>query len=133
MGDWMMAALRALLALPLVLPMSAAETQFNDKAFCDVIKQFAEKANKDTGSMLDPVTRSDGMAVMCETKIVDFKKFLIVDDSNLRDGWLQKQQQWNDIYCKDNGWSKAIANGWTVTQTLTSVNGKRYSIKAECR
>jgi len=67
--------------------------------FCVALEQFADKANKDAGSMLDTITRNDGMSVLRETKIIDFKKLLNIDPSALRDGWQQrKQQQWNDIY-----------------------------------
>jgi hypothetical protein len=39
--------------------------------------------------MLGTVTRNDGMSVLCETKIIDFEKFLNIDPSALRDGWRQ--------------------------------------------
>ncbi|SRR6266404_6924656 len=129
----MVAKSRVLFIVPFALLITSAKAQFADKEFCDPMRQFADKANKDAGSMLDSITRNDGMAVLCSSKIVDFKKFLNVDDSSFRDGWVQrKQQQWNEIYCKDNYWLKAIAAGWTVAQTMTFVNGKRYWMKAEC-
>jgi hypothetical protein len=113
---------------------SSAEAQYTDDGFCDAMKEWSDKLNKDAGSMLDSITRSDGVAVLCATKIVDFKKFIKIDESAMRDDWFQrKQQQWNDIYCKDDIWSQAIAAGWTVAQTWVFANGKRYWMKAECR
>jgi hypothetical protein len=126
-----------LLALVCFTTLAIAEeasAQFSDEDSCVALKRFADKANKDAGSMLDRVTRNDGMSVLCETKIIDFNKFLNIDPSALRDGWQErKQQQWNDIYCHDEYWSKAISAGWTVAQTMTFANGKRYWMTAECK
>ena len=83
--------------------------------------------------MVDPVTRNDGMAVLCNTKVVEYKKSMIVDFSMLRDGWKErKQKQWNSIYCDGSHWQKLIDDGWTVSTTLISKSGERFWFKAEC-
>jgi hypothetical protein len=83
--------------------------------------------------MLDKVTRMDGIAVLCGTRVVAFYKFLNVAPSALREGWRErKQKQWNDVYCTDPLWLDAIRGGWTVSTIATFVEGTRIYIDANC-
>ena len=108
--------------------------QFDDAAFCKSMQEFAVKANKDAGSMLDANTRNDGLAVLCAEKVIDFKKFLIAPSYMMRPGWKdRKSKQWRDIYCKDPYSKLAIQNGWTIATTMTTTDGDRSWITADCQ
>jgi hypothetical protein len=108
--------------------------QFTDGQFCDWMKEIAAKSNKDAGAKVDAMTTNLGMAVLCNMKVIDFKKRLDVPMSNLAAGWEErKQSQWNEIYCNNIAFAQAIAAGWTISLTLTSVDGKRHYMEAKCK
>jgi hypothetical protein len=98
------------------------------------MQETAAKSNKDAGSKVGSVTTHMGMAVLCNMKVVDFKKRLDVPFSALGSGWEdRKQAEWNQIYCNNVGFSQAIANGWHISTTTTDADGKRHYIEAKCR
>ena len=114
--------------------ISVRSQQFDDTAFCETMHKFAANANKDAGSLVDAHTRNDGMAVLCATKVVDFKKFIDVPQDAMRPGWKdRKSDQWRNIYCNDPFWRSAIQNGWTVATTIVTVDGDRTWIEAVCK
>lgn len=110
-------------------------SSFDDESFCMTLESFKADLDKDTGKMVDKYTRNDGMALLCGGKIVEYKKFLFVDASDMRSGWQsRKEQQWNDLYCNDEKvWLDAINNGWTVAFSIITQDGKRFWHKAECK
>ena len=118
--------------LLLLVPAMASAAEFDDESFCNVMMEQQKKINADAGQMVDAVTRNDGVAVLCSTKIIDFKKFMASDSSKMREGWQdRKAKQWNEIYC--NGvFLDAINNGWTVAFTLIFQDGNRFWYKANC-
>jgi hypothetical protein len=106
---------------------------FDEAAFCAEMKQAAERRRADIGTMLDQVTRMDGIAVLCGMRIVTFYKFLNIGPNALRDGWKErKQKQWDAIYCTNAAWLDAIRSGWTVSAVETFVEGTRIYIDAKC-
>jgi hypothetical protein len=134
---WPSGAKRLLACLPFIVisfsVFPAGASPFDHSAFCVEMKGFAEKARADAGTMLDPITRSDGMAVLCESRVVTFYRYMTVAPTALRDGWkARKQSQWNDIYCKDAAWLPVIQAGWTVAIAITFVDGTRVFMEAKC-
>jgi hypothetical protein len=94
--------------------------QFPDALFCQVMEETAAKSNKDTGSKVDAVATHMGIAVLCNMKVVDFKKHIDVPFGSFEAGWEDRRQaQWNQIYCNNLGFSQAIANGWRISATKT--------------
>jgi hypothetical protein len=121
--------------LAITLALNALNASaFDHQSFCKNLREFAVTSNQDAGSMLDAVTRHDGMAVLCNAKIVDFKKFILVNVSEFRDGWRERKQfQWNNTYCTNEAFRPAIDAGWTIASTVTFKDGSRYFLKAVCR
>jgi hypothetical protein len=106
---------------------------FDEVVFCTTMKDFAEKAKADEGTMLDEFTRFDGMAVLCGVRMITFYKFIKVAPEAMRDGWNdRKQALWNEMFCKDAAWLSAIQAGWRVSQTVTFVDGAPFYNEARC-
>ena len=125
----------ALVVGSLVLPCpSVAEAEtFTDAIFCRWMQDFATQANKDAGTKVDAVTTHEGLAVLCNMKLVDFKKRLEVPFTAMKAGWDgRKQAQWNQIYCTDPGFMQAIKSGWRISSTMTDVEGNRHYMEATC-
>ncbi len=116
-----------------LLSPSSYAAEFSDKEFCKAMTDLMTNINKDAGQMVDATTRNDGGAVLCNSKIVDYKKFLKAPSTAMREGWKErKNAQWNEIYCK-GPFLDAIRNGWTISTTLTTIDGDRTWIKANCK
>lgn len=112
---------------------AVAQGAFDEAAFCAAAKDAAQKMNQESPMMVDNLTRQDGMAVVCAARMVDFKKSILVKQSDFREGWLErKQAQWNELYCPNEIMGPAIRAGWTVQMTLTFASGERYRISAKC-
>lgn len=106
---------------------------FDDAKFCVEMKQAAERSRSDIGTMLDLVTRMDGIGVLCGTRTITFYKFINVAPSAFRDGWKErKQKQWDAIYCADPAWRQAVKAGWAISSTVTFVEGTRIYLEAQC-
>ena len=112
----------------------ARAEQFTDAWFCQFMKEAADKSYKDVGSKVDSVTINLGMGVLCNMKVVNYKKRLEVPFSAFNAGWEQrKQAQWNQIYCNNVGFAEAIASGWTISVTTIDADGKQHYMDAKCR
>lgn len=106
---------------------------FDDANFCAQMKQAAERGRSDIGTMLDKITRVDGIGVLCGSRVVTFYKFINVPPSAFRDGWKErKQKQWDAIYCTDPAWLPAVKAGWAISTTVTFLEGTRIYIEAKC-
>jgi hypothetical protein len=113
-----------------VFPAAAAH---NETEFCATLKHYAEKSRADIGTMLDGVTRFDGMAVLCGLRRVVYYHFLTIAPIALRDGWKErKQKQWNEIYCQTPVFLEAIEAGWVIMDTITLVDGTRIYLETKC-
>jgi hypothetical protein len=119
-----------LLALPLL--MTLANPQF-DAAFCKMLTDGAVKVNAEKGSMVDLVTRNEGVIVSCNTKSVEFKKSLTVNASELKDGWQAfHEKRHNEGLCKLEDWAFAVKTGWSVSMPFTTLDGKTFTLIAKC-
>ena len=106
---------------------------FDDQKFCDHLERSVADAKKDIGKWLDKFTRNDGATVLCGAKLVEYKKTFNVGFDKLQSDWRAVQQRaWNDTFCKDPGWRRAILAGWTVANSYTAPNGARERIVAVC-
>lgn len=103
-----------------------------DADTCTTLETFQARAEPDTGKMLDQITRNGGVFVLCGTKSVTFKKFLLVNADSLRSGWEgRKAEQWNQIYCQ-GPWAEIVAQGWSVAVEMHTLDGTRFWHAAEC-
>ena len=123
-----------LIAACLTWPLPLQAQPFTDALFCQAMQEIATQRNKDAGTKVDAVTTDLGIAVLCNMKVVDFKKRIDLAFSQMDPGWQdRKQSQWNRIYCNNPGFAKAIANGWRISSTTTDTEGKRHHMEANCR
>jgi hypothetical protein len=121
------------LAVPMLALSVIPAMAFDDAAFCQRLTDFAAKANEDKGSAIDGLSSNEGVSVSCDTKTLIFHKALALSMSELGTTWhASKQQEWNAIYCANPDWSPILANGWKVAASLTTFDGKRMTIFAQC-
>jgi hypothetical protein len=105
---------------------------FDQDEFCQAATEVARRANASAGRWLDRSTRHDGVRVDCESKTVEFRRFLNADPDSMRSDWEErKARDWNSNYCVDQDWREAIDNGWKITSTVTIRTGDRLSFVAE--
>ena len=115
------------------LILAVPASSFDDDLICQDFQDAADTMNKDRGKMVDVITRTDGVTVLCGVKILQFKKFLFTSPKALRPGWqARKQSQWNDLYCQGDFRRIILENGWTVSQEWIFEDGARFLMKAEC-
>ena len=108
----------------LILAPAQVSAAFDDVEFCGEMKGFSERAKQDVGVMVDAVTRNDGTAVLCGLRVIDFKKFSTAPTTAYREGWrARKERQWSETSCQY--FSAALKAGWTISQTLTFIDGAR--------
>ncbi|MBX9726688.1 MAG: hypothetical protein K2X09_05425 [Rickettsiales bacterium] len=116
-----------------VLCSPATALSFDDAGYCEGMQKLQMKVNADSGAMLDAYTRNDGVSVLCNTKVVEFKKSLLTNSTDLREGWQErKASQWDKIYCEMPA-LEAIKSGWTIGFSLVTKDGVRFWHKAECK
>lgn len=119
------------LALPLAAPSSAIA--FDDSDFCVAAKQVAVAAEKDVGVWIDRVTRSAGIIVFCDKKVVEFRRFTYTPSAAMDAAWKErKTAEWNGTQCASRLWSQAILNDWKVALSLTAADGGQFRLDAKC-
>ncbi len=120
-----------LLALPLVITL-AANPQF-DAGFCKMLTNNVAKVNAAKGSMVDSITRNEGIELSCDKKSVAFKKSLTVNASQLPEGWLASaDERHNKGLCVLEDWKFAIKTGWTISMPITTRDGQNFTLTAKC-
>ena len=131
----MLAHHRCLLVLVLQVALSstASAFAFDEKAFCAAAEQFAFAASRDADRWLDRTTRSGGMVVFCEKRLVEVRRFTSARSDTMNESWKRREEQaFNATHCNNPIWQDAIANGWRITLTVTAADGARVSIDARC-
>jgi hypothetical protein len=121
------------LVLQVALSSTASAFAFDEEAFCAAAQQFASAANQDADRWLDRTTRSGGMAVFCDKRLVEIRRFTSVSSDSMNENWKQREgQAFNATHCHNDIWQDAIANGWRITLTVTAADGARVSIDTRC-
>lgn len=124
----MRASLLALIAAGATLGVagSGPARSFDNTQFCQAVTEFVRAATPDVGTWLDRSTRNDGVEIICNRKLVHFKRYSSTPGSALRDTWKEnKTQEWQGAYCTKPMWRDAIDNGWSISATITTVTGER--------
>jgi len=112
--------------LMLVVFIPPPALSFNEDEFCFAVSDIARRVNARKGKWLDRSTRYDGVAVDCAAKTVEVKRFLNADPDSMREGWkTRKERAWNQDFCSDEGWRKAIDAGWTIVSMVTFSSEER--------
>jgi hypothetical protein len=104
-----------------------------DDQACKILGDMATKMQPELPKTIDPVTRLDGVVVLCSLKTFANNKTILVKLSDFREGWQErKQQQWNKMNCENEAFKPLIDRGWRFTQNMTFVSGERINIDAKC-
>jgi len=123
-------------AIPIVMLvtlMPAPALSFNQDEFCLAVTDIASRMNARKGKWLDRSTRYDGLAVDCEAKTLEVRRFLNADPDSMRPGWkTRKQRAWKHDFCSDERWRKAIDAGWTIISVVTFRSEDQLSFIAQC-
>jgi hypothetical protein len=120
------------LGLALAAPSSAIA--FDDSDFCVAARQLAVAAEKDIGVWIDRVTRSAGIVVSCDKKVVEFRRFTYTPSAAMDMGWKErKTAEWNGTQCASRLWAQAIQNDWKVALSLTAADGGQFRLDAKCQ
>ena len=124
--------LAAALMLAAASPSAWAEDA-KARALCLELTQFAVSANAWAGTWVDRVTRHDGMAVACEDKKIELKRFMSIALKEDRDAWTERQElEFNRASCSNALSRRAMEEGWDVRATYTMATGESVSLSAEC-
>jgi hypothetical protein len=112
---------------------SASADDAKARALCLELTNFALGANARAGKWLDRVTRHDGMAVACEDKKVELKRFVSVAVKEDHDEWKERQElEFKTASCGHELSRRAMEEGWDVLATFTMASGENVSLSAEC-
>lgn len=123
-------ALQAQTAAPVFRP---SPIRPSDSEACATLRKIAEDTTRELPIMVDAITRTDGMSVICSLRSFTVNKFLNVDLSAFRQGWdARKQAQWNQIICRNEAFAPLQKRGWRFTQNLTFRSGERFMQDASC-
>ena len=115
------------------MPLAPA-IAFDDSDFCVAARQLAVAADGDIGVWVDRVTRSAGMVVSCDRKVVEFRRFTYTPTIAMDGAWKErKAAEWNGTHCASRLWAQAIRNEWKVALSLTAADGGQVSLNAQCK
>ncbi len=122
------------LALPVLLVAATPSFAFDDAAFCKMLTESLAEANATKGTVLDLITREDGMALSCDQKSVAYKRVITIGAAQMKPGWqAYEQQRYRKAMCKLEPWSSAIVSGWSVSMPVTTRDGQRFILTAKCQ
>jgi len=123
-----------LLSDPVATMHTAQATDSDDEQICAQLSAVAEKFIAQTPTMVDAVTRVDGLAVICAARMVTTSKYILLNLSEMKDGWQEtKQAQLNAQDCNIPSTRALIDRGWTFQQVFAFRSGERFVLKARCQ
>jgi hypothetical protein len=105
---------------------SSPTLSFDHKQFCVAVREVIRSSAGDVGTWADRFTRKDGVEIVCDRKLVHFKRYFGAPANTLSAEWKErKAQAWESAYCKRPLWREAVDNGWIVSATVTTITGER--------
>lgn len=108
--------------------------QDTDAQACVRIRKIADDTTRELPVMVDAITRTDGMSVICALRTVTFNKSILVELGQFREGWADRMQsQWNQIICRNGAFSPLQKRGWRFAQNMTFRSGERVTYDASCK
>ena len=130
---WALGLLAALQDAPPVVHPPPALAGMSDAEFCKTMRAIVDTTMTELPKMVDRITRTDGMTVLCGLRTVATNKSFLVPLSQFRDGWqARKQEQWNRLTCDDNLFGPMARKGWRFALNLTFISGERFILDAKC-
>jgi hypothetical protein len=128
-GSRRVQALTMRLALAFVLAwviVPSPSLGFDDEQFCLAVREIIRSSTFDVGTWADRFTRNDGVELICDRKLVHFKKYYGAPSSAITDAWRdRKAEEWESGYCKRSLWSEAISSGWIISSTVATITGEQ--------
>jgi hypothetical protein len=126
---WSLLSIIALVAAP-----GGPVVAFDDADFCVAIKQWAAATDGDVGVWVDRKTRNAGVMVVCDRKLVEFRRFTYSPSSSLDGAWrASKAAEWSGAHCGSPLWTQAIRNNWKIALSVTAADGGHVLLHAECK
>jgi hypothetical protein len=117
-----LAAVIALLTFSPVLAMAAT---------CSELMGFENDVNHTLPRQIDEATELIQVRVNCETKAISYTKRLLIQPSDLADGWqTRKQRQYVQLHCNAQG--LASVSGWNTLDIIFDPD-LNYLITLEAR
>lgn len=99
---------------------------FEDQQFCLAVREIIRSSSFDVGTWADRFTRNDGVEIICDRKLVHFKRYYGAPASAITDTWRdRKAEEWESGYCKRSLWREAVENGWIISSTIATITGER--------
>jgi hypothetical protein len=122
----MRALLPAAIGASAVIAAAGGLHAFDNTQFCQAVTQLVRAAGEDVGTWVDRSTRNDGVEIICNRKLVHFKRFARAPAPALSGDWKEaKTEEWRGAYCTSALWREAIENGWLISATVTTSSGER--------
>ena len=110
----------------LAAAVTSSARAFDNTQFCQAVTQMVRAAAGDVGTWVDRSTRNDGVEIVCDRKLVHFKRTSNAPAGTLRGNWREaKTQEWRGAYCANPIWREAVDNGWLISATVTTTTGER--------
>jgi hypothetical protein len=107
--------------------------QDTDAEACTKLRKIAEDTTRELPIMVDAITRTDGMSVICALRTFTINKYIAADVQEFRGDWkARKLAQWNDVICKGGAFGPLQRRGWRFTENLTFKSGERFTHDANC-
>jgi hypothetical protein len=100
-----------------------------------MFSEAQQEMSASRGERINRLTAFAGIDVRCSEKEVDFQQTVLAPSSKLRTGWQARlRERWSAAYCQPGSKSlEAVRNGWTIATTVTTSDGTRIRISADCR
>jgi len=133
-----------MLRTPLVLLLAAttacaspvdAQAAEDSGAHCRLFRAIEQETSAGLGRLIDPVTRLSAIDLACADQVIHFRQELTIPEAALRPGWLARHRaHWSATYCRPgSAFEAAIRQGWTVATTITTSDGARFRLTAQCQ
>jgi hypothetical protein len=130
--DMRLSVLAMTAAACLLAGTNHAAGAFDSKQFCQAVTQWVRAAVGDAGTWVDRTTRNDGVEIVCDRKIVHFKRYSTLPARVTDEAWKDaKINEWRGATCADSMWREAIENGWLISATVASKDGKRVLLACQ--
>ena len=107
--------------LVLLLPITFFIHADDNDSTCQELLNFESEFNKKLPRKSGEITEITQLIVNCETTTIKYTKRLLVETTNLAEGWKnRKQKQHTQLHCNANGMSSVY--GWTAMDVLYGPN-----------
>ena len=107
--------------LLLLLPFTFFLHADDNDSTCQQLLNLESELNKTLPRKIDEATEVTQLSVNCETTTIKYTKRLLVEKTNLAEGWKnRKQRQHTQLHCNANGLSSV--SGWTAMDVIYDSN-----------